>query len=237
MEKRFWISAMIAAMTMAVFAEGLAGLLSASLRAGAQVPAGEEGFKSLFNGKNLDGWVYGRRSGEENKKGRGYQVENGILFCTKDDGGNLYTSEEYSDFAFRFEFKLEPNSNNGVGIRTPLDGDAAYAGIEIQILDDSGSQYTSLRPAQYHGSIYDVIPATRGSLKPVGQWNSEEIIARGRQITVKLNGNTIVDANLDQVKDEAALKKHPGLSRKSGHLGFLGHGTRVEFRNIRIKKL
>jgi hypothetical protein len=237
MEKRFWITAMIAGMTMAVFAQGLAGFLSAALRTGPQAPAGEEGFKPLFNGKNLDGWVYGRRSGKENKQGLGYQVENGILFCTKDDGGNLYTAEEYSDFVFRFDFKLEPNSNNGVGIRAPLDGDAAYAGIEIQILDDSGSQYTSLRPAQYHGSIYDVIPATRGSLKPVGQWNSEEITARGRRVTVKLNGNTIVDANLDQVKDDAALKKHPGLARKSGHLGFLGHGTRVEFRNIRVKRL
>jgi 3-keto-disaccharide hydrolase len=74
-------------------------------------------------------------------------------------------------------------------------------------------------------------------LKPVGEWNSEEITARGRQVTVKLNGNTIVDANLDQVKDDAALKKHPGLARKSGHLGFLGHGARVEFRNIRVKRL
>jgi hypothetical protein len=200
--------------------------------------AGDRGFTPLFNGKDLTGWVYGQRSdGKENRAGKGYQVENGILYCTKEDGGNLFAEQEYGDFVFRFEFKLEPNANNGVGIRAPLEGDAAYVGMEIQILDDGGSQYTNLRPAQYHGSIYDVVPAKRGALKPVGQWNSEEIIARGRRITVKVNGKTIVYANLDDIKDEAVLKKHPGLARKSGRIGFLGHGARVEFRNIRIRRL
>ena len=201
-------------------------------------PAGDRGFTQLFNGKDLTGWVYGQRSnGQENRAGKGYQVENGVLYCTKEEGGNLFTDQEYGDFIFRFEFKLEPNANNGVGIRAPLVGDAAYVGMEIQILDDGGSQYTNLRPAQYHGSIYDVIPAKRGALKPVGQWISEEITARGRRIKVKVNGKTIVDANLDDIKDESVLKKHPGLARKSGRVGFLGHGAHVEFRNIRIKKL
>lgn len=198
---------------------------------------GEEGFVSLFNGKDLTGWVYGRRGDRENKSGRGYQVENAILFSTVEDGGNLYTEKEYADFAFRFEFRLTENANNGIGIRAPLQGDAAYAGIEIQVLDDSGSKYTSLRPAQYHGSIYDIVPAKRGFQKPVGEWNSEEIVARGRRITVTLNGTTIVDANLDDVKDEAVVKKHPGMLNTKGHIGLLGHGTRVEFRHLRIKEL
>lgn len=191
----------------------------------------EEGFVSLFNGKDLSGWVYG------SKAGQGYQVENGVLFCTPKDGGNLYTEKQYTDFIFRFEFKLAANANNGIGIRAPLKGDAAYVAMEIQVLDDSGSRYTKLRPAQYHGSIYDVFPAKRGSQKPVGEWNQQEIIAKGRHITIKLNGNVIVDANLDEVKDPAVLKKHPGLANKSGHIGFLGHGTRVEFRNMSIKEL
>jgi len=209
--------------------------------------AQEEGFTPLFNGKDLTGWVYGRRAGSvENRTGKGYQVENGVLFTTKEDGGNLYTEKEYGDFVLRFEFKLTENANNGIGIRTPLEGDAAYAGIEIQVLDDGGSAYKNLRPAQYHGSIYDMVPAKRGSQKPVGEWNSEEITAKGRQITVTLNGVTIVDANLDDVKDEAILAKHRDLSRSEGsrgiantrgHIGLLGHGTRVEFRNIRIREL
>jgi hypothetical protein len=197
----------------------------------------EPGFTLLFNGKDLKGWVYGTRSGGENKAGQGYRVENGVLYCTKEDGGNLFTEKEYSDFIFRFEFRLEPNANNGVGIRAPLEGDVAYVGMEIQVLDDTGSQYTALRPAQYHGSIYDVVPSQRGHQHPVGEWNLEEITAQGRRITIKLNGTTIVDANLDDIKDAEVLKKHPGLARTSGHIGFLGHGTRVEFRNIRVRDL
>jgi len=197
----------------------------------------EEGFTPLFNGKDLTGWIYGKKGQGENKSGKGYQVENGILFCTKADGGNLYTEKEYGDFVLRFEFKLEVNANNGLGIRAPLEGDSAYVGMELQILDDSGPAYAKLRPSQYHGSIYDVVAAKRGHQKPVGEWNEQEVTAKGRQITVKLNGTVIVDANLDDVKDEAVLKKHPGLARAKGHIGFLGHGARVEFRNIRLKEL
>ena len=206
----------------------------------------ERGFTALFNGKDLTGWIYGRRKTGENKTGKGYQVENGVLFTTKEDGGNLYTEKEYSDFVFRFEFRLTENANNGIGIRAPLEGDAAYVAMEIQVLDDSGSQYTNLKPAQYHGSVYQMFPAKRGFQKPVGEWNSEEITAKGRQITVKLNGTTIVDANLDDVKDEAVLAKHRdltkpegsrGIANTKGHIGLLGHGTRVEFRNLRIREL
>lgn len=206
----------------------------------------EQGFTRLFNGKDLTGWVYGRRGQAENRSGKGYQVENGVLFSTKGDGGNLYTEKEYGDFAFRFEFRLTENANNGIGIRAPLAGDAAYVGMEIQVLDDGGSQYTGLRPEQYHGSIYDMVAAKRGFQKPVGEWNSEEIIARGRRITVILNGTPIVDASLDDVKDEAKLAKHRdmnqpegsrGIANARGHIGFLGHGARVEFRNVRIREL
>jgi hypothetical protein len=190
--------------------------------------------------------VYGTRKGVENKSGKGYQIENGMLYSTKEDGGNLFTAKEYADFVFRFDFRLTENANNGIGIRAPLEGDAAYNGIEIQVLDDGGSEYTNLKPYQYHGSIYGMVPPKRGFQKPVGEWNSEEITAKGRQITVKLNGTTIVDANLDDVKDEEMLKTHRdltkpegsrGIANTKGHVGFLGHGARVEFRNIRIKEL
>jgi hypothetical protein len=232
------------AVPMMLLAVGASLVLAGAAQAPQQK---EEGFTPLFNGKDFTGWIYGQRAnGTENKSGKGYQIENGVIYSTREDGGNLYTEKEYANFIFRFEFKLTPNANNGIGIRAPLQGDAAYAGMEIQVLDDSGSEYTNLLPGQYHGSIYKVAPAKRGFQKPVGEWNSEEIIANGRQITVKLNGTTIVDANLDDVKDEPTLKEHrdlskpegsQGIANTKGHIGFLGHGAHVEFRNIRIKVL
>jgi hypothetical protein len=202
----------------------------------------EPGFTSLFNGKDLTGWVYGNKRDKDgkvvpNKSGQGYRVEDGVIYSTVEDGGNLYTEKEYANFDLRFEFKLTRNANNGIGIRAPLEGDSAYQGMEIQVLDDDGPEYKNLRPAQYHGSIYDVFPAKRGSLKPVGEWNTEEIVADGRHVTITVNGQKIVDANLDDAKDPAVLKKHPGLQNKTGHIGFLGHGARVEFRNLRVKEL
>ena len=193
--------------------------------------AAEAGFVKLFDGKTLTGWklVGGH--------GPGYVVKDGRLVCPKEGGGNLFTDKEYSDFIFQFEFRLEPAGNNGVGIRAPLEGDAAYVGMEIQILDNEAPEYKDLRPGQYHGSVYDAIPAQRGYLKKPGEWNTEEIRAEGRRIKVTVNGTVILDADLDSVKDPEVLKKHPGLARKSGHIGFLGHGALLEFRNIRVKEL
>jgi hypothetical protein len=201
-------------------------LLVAPLLAGA-----EKGFVELFDGKTLNGWTL------VGKHGPGYVVKDGLLVCPKDGGGNLFTEKEYANFIFRFEFRTEPAGNNGVGIRAPLEGDAAYVGMEIQILDDAPEYEGKLRPAQYHGSVYDVIPAKRGYLKKAGEWNSEEIRAEGRRITVTLNGTVILDADLDSVKDPEVLKKHPGLARTTGHIGFLGHNSLLEFRNTRVKEL
>ncbi len=201
-------------------------------------PYAEAGFVPIFNGKDLEGWVYGTAKNAM-RAGVGYQVdaEQGIVYSTVKDGGNLYTAKEYGSFILRFEFKLTANANNGIAIRAPLEGDGAYVGMEIQVLDDSGSMYTKLRPEQYHGSIYDCFKCERGFQKPLGEWNEEEIMADGRHVRVILNSHVIVDANLDDIKDEAKLKKHPGLANKTGHIGFLGHGARVEFRNLRVKEL
>lgn len=192
----------------------------------------EPGFVSLFNGKNLNGWQL------VNGKGPGYVVKNGLLVCPADGGGNLFTDKEFDNFIFRFEFRFEPGGNNGVGIRAPLSGDIAYQGMEIQILDHDHERYKGrLKPTQYHGSVYDVFPAKTGHLKPAGEWNSEEIVADGRRIKITLNGAVILDVNLDDMKDPAVLAKHPGLKRTGGHIGFLGHGTLVEFRDIRVKTI
>jgi hypothetical protein len=191
----------------------------------------EPGFTSLFDGKTLNGWKL------VGKHGEGYGVKDGVIYVGKDGGGNLFTEKEYADFVFRLEFKLDPGSNNGIGIRAPLEGDAAYVGIELQVLDDHLDKYGKLRPEQYHGSVYDVIAAKRGALKKPGEWNEQEITAQGRRIKVVLNGQTILDADLNSVTNVEKLQKHPGLLRESGHIGFLGHNDYVEFRNIRIKEL
>lgn len=194
--------------------------------------AADRSFTPLFNGKDLTGWTLIKG------KGPGYVAENGILVCPADGGGNLFTKDEYADFILRLDFRMEDGGNNGVGIRAPLEGDAAYQGMEIQILDDQSDKYKGkLKPTQYCGSVYDIFPAKQGHLKPAGQWNTQEITAKGSRITVKLNGATIVDGDLSTVKDPDTLKRHPGIQRPSGHLGFLGHGTRVEFRNIQIRRL
>jgi len=190
-----------------------------------------KGFKLLFNGKDIDGWV-------GNKDG--YVVRNGaIVVDPKRGGGNLYTAEQYGDFIMRFEFRLTPGANNGLGIRTPLRGDPAYVGMELQILDNTSPKYKNLRPYQYHGSIYGVVPAKRGYLKPIGEWNYEEVIADGPHIIVRLNGTTIVDADIEKASTPQTMdhRKHPGLKRDKGHIAFCGHGDRVEFRNLRIKPL
>jgi 3-keto-disaccharide hydrolase len=192
----------------------------------------EPGFKPIFNGHDLNDWKLMKG------KGPGYVVQNGEILCPKDGGGNLFTQKEYSNFVLRFEFQLTHGANNGIGIRAPYEGDAAYQGMEIQILDYDDPMYAGkLHPAQHHGSIYDVVPAKTGFLKPVGEWNSEEIVADGRHIVVTLNGHEIVNANLDDVKDPAVLAKHPGLQRTTGHIGLLGHGSEVRFRNLRVKEL
>jgi HEAT repeat protein len=190
-----------------------------------------EGFVSLFNGEDLTGWVGDKE---------GYVAEDGkIVAYPGRGGGNLYTDKEYGDFILRFEFKLSPGANNGLGIRAPLDGDAAYVGMEIQILDNTAEKFKDLKPYQYHGSIYGVVPARREYLRPVGEWNTEEVIANGRRIKVMLNGVTIVDADIDEASTPETMdgREHPGLEREKGHIGFLGHGSPVEFRNIRIKEL
>jgi hypothetical protein len=192
----------------------------------------EKGFTSLFNGKNLDGWVGNKES---------YQAKDGMIVIEPKGGGggNLYTEKEYGNFNLRFEFQLTPGANNGLGIHAPLEGDAAYVGKEIQILDNEADKYSKLEVYQYHGSVYGVIAAKRGFLKPVGEWNQQEVIVEHPKIKVILNGTTILEGDYLEASKNGTLdkKNHPGLQRSSGHIGFLGHGDVVHFRNIRIREL
>jgi hypothetical protein len=192
----------------------------------------EAGFTPLFNGMNLDGWVGNKES---------YQAREGMIVIEPKGGGggNLMTEKEYGNFIFRFEFQLTPGANNGLGIHAPLEGDAAYVGKELQILDNEHEKYSKLEVYQYHGSVYGVIPAKRGFLKPVGEWNQQEVIVEHPIIKVILNGTTILEGDYLEASKNGTLdkKNHPGLQRSTGHIGFLGHGDVVRFKNIRIKEL
>ena len=191
-----------------------------------------DGFELLFDGKELSPDIWHAETIP------GYPVENGEIVCRK--GGNLLTLKEYGDFVFRCEFALPPGGNNGVGIRAEsIRKNAAYDGMEIQILDNTAEKYKNLKDWQLHGSIYGVFPAKRGNPKPVGEWNEKEITAIGTKITVKLNGETIVDVDLAEFRDKPLPdgNPHSGLFREKGLIGFLGHNDPVRFRSIRIKSL
>ncbi len=190
----------------------------------------ESGFTHLFDGQSLAGWT-----GAVD----GYLAEDGCLVSRSEAGGILYSETVYDDFVLKFEFMLEAGGNNGIGIRVPLGGHPSQDGMEIQILDNGDAQYADLGPYQYHGSVYGIASAKRGYLREIGQWNEQEVRCIGRRITVTLNGETIVDTNLDVALANGAIdgKEHPGAALPAGHIALCGHGSRVAFRNMRVRVL
>lgn len=188
-----------------------------------------DSFKSLFNGENLDGW----QGAVDN-----YEVVDGAIRCKAGHGGLLLTDDEYSNFVARVEFRLPPGGNNGLAIRSPLSGDAAYQAMtELQVLDSEHPKYAKLDPRQYHGSAYGMIAAKRGYLRETGQWNFQEVTVDGSRIKVELNGNVILDGDVADVTEFLANRPHPGKDRKSGYFGFAGHSDPVEFRDVSIREL
>jgi len=185
--------------------------------------AEEPVFRPLFNGTDLTGW-----------KGKGYIVEDATIVCTR-KGGNLVTEETFTNYILEFEFKMEPGTNNGLGIHYPGQGDGAFTGMELQILDNTAPKFAKIRDYQYHGSLYSMQAAKREGLKPVGEWNHQRVTVNGPVVTVVLNGIEILNANLDE--HEKAHPKHEGVKRREGHIALLGHRSIVTFRNIRIAEL
>ena len=204
-----------------------------------------EGFEVLFDGTSMHKWTGNTTN---------YVPVDGTIYVTAQYGGsgNLYTKKEYGDFVLRFEFAFDREGvNNGIGIRTPMGVDAAYHGMEIQVLDHDAPIYKNLREYQQHGSVYGIIPAKRVKFPSLGTWNVEEIRAVGDRITVTVNGEVILDGDIRQACQGHNVapdggknnpytvdhKNHPGLFNASGHIGLLGHGAGIKFRNIRIKEL
>jgi hypothetical protein len=162
-------------------------------------------------------------------------VEQGVLYTTGEGGGWLSTAREFDNFELDLDFRLAEGGNSGVFLRSPREGDPAYTGMEIQVLDDYAGEYAKLQPWQYCGSIYGVqAPALRASEK-AHEWQHYHIVARGPHVSVTLNGQLIVDADLISHMDKEST--HPGLKRRSGFIGLQCHTGRVEFRNITLKEL
>jgi len=191
---------------------------------------GDEGYESVSNGEDFTGW----KGATDN-----YEVVDGAIVCKEGQGGNIFTEETYSDFQVRLEFRLPPGGNNGLAIRYPGEGGAAYDGMtELQVLDTNHPRYAGgLDPRQAHGSVYGMIPAHVGFLRPVGEWNFQEVTVVGSRIKVELNGTVILDGDVGEVTEFMGGKPHPGMDRTSGHFGFAGHHDPVRFRRIRIRRL
>jgi hypothetical protein len=186
-------------------------------------------FTSIFNGRDWTGWTGPVQN---------YQIVDGAIVCKPDAGGTIHTEKVYGDFVVRLEFKLPPAGNNGLALRYPGKGDTAYVGMtELQVLDNEHPKYATLDPRQYHGSAYGMAAAHRGYLRPVGEWNYQEVTVKGSTIVVELNGTRILDADLSTITEFAGDQPHPGKDRTSGHFGFAGHRDPVAFRNIRIREL
>jgi HEAT repeat protein len=183
----------------------------------------------LFNGNDLAGWkIIGGKEGN-------WGADNGVLYTSGEGGGWLSTDREFDNFELDLDFRVPEGGNSGVFLRAPREGDPAYTGMEIQILDDYASEYAKLQPWQYCGSIYGVqAPAVRASRK-AHEWQHYHIVAKGPSVSVTLNGRLIVDADLTSHMDKEAT--HPGLKRRSGFIGLQSHTLRVEFRNITVKEI
>lgn len=189
-----------------------------------------DGFVELNNGKDLSNWI-----GAVNN----YEIKDGAIVCKQGKGGDLLSKDEYENFILRVEFKLPPAGNNGIALRTPLGGHSSKDGLELQVIDSDGYNakhpQAPLKPFQYHGSLYHCVGAKHGFLRPVGEWNYQEIEVRGQTIKVTLNGTKILDVDIDQF-DRSQFEVSPkGLDRKKGHIGFAGHSDPVAFRSFRVK--
>lgn len=191
-----------------------------------------DGFVRIDNGTDLSNW----QGAVDN-----YEVKDGSIVCKPGKGGDLLTKEEYGDMVLRFEFKLPAGGNNGIALRTPLGGHSASDGLEMQVIDNDGYNAAHptapLKPYQVHGSLYHCVGAKTGYLRPVGEWNYEEIEVRGQTIKVTVNGTKILDVDIDKF-DRTQIEHPPkGLDRKTGFIGLAGHNDPVAFRNFRVKKL
>jgi 3-keto-disaccharide hydrolase len=190
-----------------------------------------DSWTQLFNGKNLDGWT-----DAQGRPAKGWVVEDGAI-VRKPNSGDIWTKQRYGNFVLELEFKTKGNS--GVFIRTDKPTDNVQTGIEIQIDNPSRT------PGKHSlGAVYDAQAPSKSTGKR-DDWNKMAITAKDNKLTVSLNGEQIVDMDLDRWKD--AGKNPDGSANKfttalkdfkrEGHIGFQDHGSDVMYRNVRLRPI
>lgn len=194
-----------------------------------------EGWVSLFDGKTLDGWA-------PTGQAEGWTVDGGAIYCTVQGGGYLHTVDQFEDFLLSIDFKIDPGVNSGIFFRWSNLADPVHTGLEMQVLDTHGKE-----PPEKHdcGALYDLVPPSVDAAKPAGEWNHVEITCKGPAITIDMNGQRIIDVDIDEWdtphrnpdgtdnKFEYAWKDLP----KRGHIGLQDHGGHVWYRDIKIQQL
>jgi hypothetical protein len=183
-----------------------------------------DGFVEHINGKDLSNW----QGAVEN-----YEVVDGAVVCKQGKGGDLLTKEEF-----------EKAGNNGIALRTPINGHSSKDGLELQVIDSDGYNEKQaaagkggLKPEQYHGSLYHCVGAKHGFLRPVGEWNYQEIEVQGQRIKVTLNGTKILDVDISTFDRSQIAHPPKGLDHTKGFIGFAGHSDPVAFRSFKVKRL
>jgi hypothetical protein len=219
-----------------------AALLSLLLAAGTARPGeNPNGFRSLFNGKDLSDWIMG--------PDRSWIVDNGVIALRRTMDGRehntdyLWTRDSYGDFILELEFKIPEQANSGVFLRTADVKDPVYTGIEIQVANSYGAR--GLSRGGTAGAVYDCLAPTANPIKPPGQWNHCRIACRGNKIIVILNHRPIIDMDLDRWTEprknpDGTPNKFPRALKdfaRTGRIGLQDHGRPVWFRNLRIKPL
>ncbi len=195
---------------------------------------GAEGFTSIFNDHDLTGWAGAVDD---------YEVVGGILCCKPGKRAvTIYEPVERRDFVARVEFRLAPGAESGMEMRYPGQGNGAFTGMcEIQILDDTHPSCANLDARLFNGSAYGMAAAKRGHLRPLGEWNVQEVTVRGSTVKVELNGVVVLNADLAAIRDFDDGRSHPGKDRTSGYFGIQsGPGTNqgsVQYRKIEIRDL
>lgn len=211
--------------------------LAALLAAETPAPAGD-GWQPLFDGETLKGWT----SKNGSPTGPGWVVENGAIH-RQSASGDIVSVGEYLNFELEFEWKASPKANSGLKYRV-ADYEPAGKGIglEYQVLDDAGHN-NGANPKTAAGSLYDLIPAaTAKKLKPVGEWNSSRVVAKGALIEHWLNGDKVLSVDLSSEEWKKALgaskfRAAADFGTKKGRILLQDHGDEAWFRALRVREL